>query len=189
MSGEVEQLERLNAKELGNVCQLAGNGMSMKSTNMVMKRLQNLLIDEPLSRSHKYLASVMDGLAKGKEATNVHIDHLRWVAEWLCGNVYILPAQDIVTINRALGKLGFRDHNYHKIWVPYYLERLEGLSKDDITSISDNYNAIGMSDALLGGRHFFYKLGKRFQELSVAQTGDKQLNIDRKYRNLLQRLG
>jgi hypothetical protein len=103
--------------------------------------------------------------------------------------VYILPAQDIVTINRALGKLGFRDHNYHKIWVPYYLERLDGLAKDDITSISDNYNAIGMSDTLLGGRHFFYKLGKRFQELSAAQTGDKQLNMDRKYRNLLQRLG
>jgi len=188
-SGEAAEYDRLNAKELGNVCQLAGNSLSVRTTNMVMKRIQDLLINEPLSRSHRYLASIMDGLAKGKTCDNVHVDHLRWVAEWLCGNVYILPPQDIVTINRALGKLGFRDHNYHKIWVPYYLERLSELGKDDITSISENYNAIGMSDTLLGGRHFFYKLGKRFQELSVAQTGDKQLNIERKYRNLLQRLG
>ena len=188
-SGEIHHYDLLNAKQLGNVCQLVGFGMNIKTTNGVMKRIEHLLINEPLSRSHRYLASIMDGLAKGKESENVHVDHLRWVAEWLCGNVYILPPQDIVTINRALGKLGFRDHNYHKIWVSYYLERLGELGKDDITSISDNYNAIGMSDTLLGGRHFFYKLGKRFQELSVAQTGDKQLNMERKYRNLLQRLG
>jgi hypothetical protein len=61
--------------------------------------------------------------------------------------------------------------------------------KDDITLISDNFNAIGMSDTLLGGRHFFYKLGNRFQELTVESNGDKDLNAKKKYRNLLNRLG
>ena len=185
-SEDLIEIERINAKELGNVCQLVSDGM--RNTDAVMKRIEHLLETEPLSRSHRYLAPIMDGLARSKES-RVHVDHLRWVAEWLCGNVYILPTQDIVAINRAIGKLGFKDHNYHKIWVPYYLERLESISKEDITSISDNYNAIGMSDTLLGGRHFFYKLGKRFQELTVSQTGDKQLNMDRKYRNLIKRLG
>jgi hypothetical protein len=185
-SANSAEIEKLNAKELGNVCQLVSGGM--KNTDVVMKRSQHLFVNEPLSRSHRYLAPIMDGLARSKDS-HVQVDHLRWVAEWLCGNVYILPTQDIVAINRAIGKLGFKDHNYHKIWVPYYLERLESMSKEDITSVSDTYNAIGMSDTLLGGRHFFYKLGKRFQELTVSQTGDKQLNIDRKYRNLIRRLG
>jgi hypothetical protein len=116
------------------------------------------------------------------------VDHLRWIAEWLCGNVYILPVHDIATINRAVGKLGFKDHNYHKIWIPYYIERLPELTKDDIALIQDNFNHIGMSDTQMGGRHFFYKLGKRFQELVVGENGDRELTTRRKYRSL-QRLG
>ena len=110
------------------------------------------------------------------------------MAEWLCGNVYILPVHDIAVINRAIAKLGFRDHNYHKIWIPYYLERIQQLTKEDVSTISDNFNDIGMSDTQMGGRHFFYKLGKRFQELSVDSNGEKDMTERRKYRNI-QRLG
>jgi hypothetical protein len=68
------------------------------------------------------------------------------------------------------------------------LERLSELTKEDISSISDNFNDIGMSDTQMGGRHFFYKLGKRFQELSVETNGDTDLTVRKKYRNI-QRLG
>jgi hypothetical protein len=110
------------------------------------------------------------------------------MAEWLCGNVYVLPVHDIAVINRSLAKLGFRDHNYHKIWIPYYLERIRELGKDDVSLISDKYNSIGLSDTLIGGRHFFYKLGKRHQELSVEANGEKEVLLNRKYRSM-QRLG
>ena len=187
------QIERMNAKELANCIQLiGGKNLRMRTCNAVMERMQYLLTKDPLGRSHIHLASLMEGFARGvssEKEIGVHVDHTRWVAEWLCGNVYVLPVHDVVSINRAIAKLGFKDHNYHKIWIPYYLERLDTLVKDDITLISDNYNAIGMSDTLMGGRHFFYKLGKRFQELTVEANGDKEVNTQKKYRNLLRRLG
>ena len=153
-----------------------------------MDRVKHLLTQDPLSRSYRYLAVTMEALSRGSAPATVHIDNLRWLAEWLCGFVYMLPVHDIASLNRSLTKLGFRDHNYHKIWIPYYLERMGELMKDDISTISDNYNAVGMSDTLMGGRHFFYKLGKRFQELSAETSGDKAMAVTRKYRNL-QRLG
>jgi hypothetical protein len=65
---------------------------------------------------------------------------------------------------------------------------MDDITKDDISLISDTFNDIGMSDKLMGGRHFFYKLGKRFQELSVESNGEKELAVRRKFRTL-QRLG
>jgi hypothetical protein len=109
-----ENIARLNAKELSNCCLLVGKDLKLGMTNHVMDRIKFLLVNDPLSRSHMYLASILEGLAR--QEGHVHVDHLRWVAEWLCGNVYILPVHDVVSVNRALSKLGFKDHNYHKIW-------------------------------------------------------------------------
>ena len=183
-----EPIATMNAKEISNCVQVVKASGKMRISNAVMDRMQNLLTKDPLSRSYRYLALVMEALAKGSDPAAVHVDHLRWVAEWLCGNVYILTVHDIASLNRSLAKLGFRDHNYHKIWIPYYLERIDQLAKDDVSLISDNFNAIGMSDTQMGGRHFFYKLGKRFQELSVDGNGDKEQRDRRKHRNL-NRLG
>lgn len=138
--------------------------------------------------NQQYLANIVSNLTRRNKKCVSHDDQL-WLAEWLCANVYLMSVHDVATINRCLVNVGFRSHEYHKIWVPYYLERLEELNKDDIATISETFNAVGMSDTLLGGRHFFYKLGKRFQELTVSANGDKEVNQTKKYRNLLQRLG
>lgn len=178
-----ESINRMNARELSFLSQVVKN-----HGDDVMKRMQHLLTQEPLSRSHRHLAIIMEALSRKAEEGAVSVENLRWLAEWLCGNVFILSVHDIATINRSIAKLGFKDHHYHKIWIPYYLERLKDLSKDDVGLISDNYNAIGMSDTQMGGRHFFYKLGKRFQELTIDSGGDKELSERRKFRSL-QRLG
>ena len=183
-----ETIQFMNAKEIASCVQLVKDNESLRVSNAVMDRVKHLLTQDPLSRSYRYLAVTMEALSRGSAPATVHIDNLRWLAEWLCGFVYMLPVHDIASLNRSLTKLGFRDHNYHKIWIPYYLERMGELMKDDISTISDNYNAVGMSDTLMGGRHFFYKLGKRFQELSAETSGDKAMAVTRKYRNL-QRLG
>jgi hypothetical protein len=183
-----EKISGMNAKGLVNCVQLVKHNGKIRVSTAVMDRLKFLLTQDPLSRSYRYIAVILEALARGSEAGTVHVDHLRWMAEWLCGYVYILPVHDIAVINRSISKLGFRDHNYHKIWIPYYLERISELTKEDISCISDNFNDIGMSDTQMGGRHFFYKLGQRFQELSVEANGENELNARRKYRNL-QRLG
>ena len=183
-----ERIQGMNAKEIAHCVQIVKNNGKLRVSNAVMERLKNLLSKDPLSRSHRHIAVIFEALARGGESGTVHVDHLRWMAEWLCSNVYILPVHDIAVINRSISKIGFRDHNYHKIWIPYYLERLGELTKEDISSISDNFNDIGMSDTQMGGRHFFYKLGKRFQELSVETNGEKGAVERRKYRKI-QRLG
>lgn len=181
-------IETMNARQIANCVQLVRHNGMLRVSNAVFDRLQHLLTQDPLSRSYRFIAVIFESLGRGSETGAVHVDHLRWMAEWLCGNVYILPVHDIAVINRAIAKLGFRDHNYHKIWIPYYLERIQQLTKEDVSTISDNFNDIGMSDTQMGGRHFFYKLGKRFQELSVDSNGEKDMTERRKYRNI-QRLG
>ncbi len=189
LSFQPKVINSMNAKEIAHCVQVVRNNANMRTSNAIMERTKYLLTQDPLSRSHRYLAVTMEALAKKSEGTQViNGDHLRWLAEWLCGNVYILPVHDIATINRAIAKMGFRDHGYHKIWIPYYLERLSELTKEDVALIQDNFNHIGMSDTQMGGRHFFYKLGQRFQELTVEQNGDKELSTRRKFRNV-QRLG
>ena len=178
-----ENISRMTAKDLSSCAQIV-----KKHGDAIMKRMRHLLTLDPLSRSHRYLAVILEALAKTPGPKTVNSTDLRWVAEWLCGNVFILPVHDIATINRAVAKLGFKDHNFHKIWIPYYLERLTDLTKEDIALISENFNAIGMTDTQMGGRHFFYKLGKRFQELTVETNGDKEINERRKFRTL-QRIG
>lgn len=179
----IEAINSMTANQLEIRTQVAGS----KHAKEVIRRMKDLLTNFAISKSHKQLAKIMDNISR-KSPSSCEQD-VRGIAEWLCSNVYILPVADIASINRSITKLGFRDHSYHKIWVTYYLERLDELDKNDITTISDNFNTIGMTDKLLGGRHFFYKLGKRFQDLTVEQSGDKELNTNMKYRNLLQRLG
>lgn len=182
-------IAEMDGKGIANCIQVLKVSNDKRICNAVFGRLKHLLTQDPLSRSHRYLAVITETLARGvRESPGAHGDDLRWIAEWLCGNVYILTVHDIATINRAIAKMGFRDHNYHRIWVPYYLERITEITKDDITLISDNYNSIGMNDTVMGGRHFFYRLGKRFQELTVDTTGDKEVSFTRKYRTM-QRLG
>lgn len=184
-----EAIAGMDGKGIANCIQVLKVSNDKRSCNAIFGRLKHLLAQDPLSRSHRYLAVITETLAKGvQQSPGTNGDDLRWIAEWLCGNVYILPVHDIATINRAIAKMGFRDHNYHKIWIPYYLERINEITKDDITLISDNYNSIGMNDTVMGGRHFFYRLGKRFQELTADTTGDEEVAVARKFRTM-QRLG
>ena len=178
-----DTIAQMNAKDLSACSQVV-----KKHADEILKRMHHLLSLDPLSRSHRHLAVIMESLSRNSKQGSVQVSNLRWIAEWLCGNVFILPVHDIASINRALGRLGFKDHSFHKIWIPYYLERMDDITKDDISLISDTFNDIGMSDKLMGGRHFFYKLGKRFQELSVESNGEKELAVRRKFRTL-QRLG
>jgi hypothetical protein len=185
-----DSLTHMSVEQLADCLRVIGKPISKEISDASLSRLKQVL-DEGVSeenQSQRLIADIIESLSSGKTFYVSH-DNQLWLAEWLCANVYLMTVHDVARINRCLAKVGFRGHNYHKIWVPYYLERLGELGKDDIAAISETFNSIGMSDTLLGGRHFFYKLGKRFQELVVSENGDKQVNQTKKYRNLLQRLG
>ncbi len=180
----------MSAEELCECTQVSSVNWTSELSGAAFTRIKNVLgegISED-NQSQQYLAGIVSNLVRRNTKSVIHDDQL-WLAEWLCANVYVMTVKDVAILNRCLVNFGFRSHEYHKIWIPYYLERLSELSKNDISNISESFNSLGMSDTLLGGRHFFYKLGKRFQELTVTENGDKEVNQTKKYRNLLQRLG
>ena len=101
----------------------------------------------------------------------------RWLeltplCEWLCENVYVLEFSEVCAINRALAYMGVTDHNYFKIWVSYYQERLKEASMDDVKNIKDTYNKIKLRDNVIG-RDLFYGLGRRYQDLHVSGIDKK----------------
>lgn len=184
------EISGMSAEQMSECVRVATISWNHELARSVFERMRCLLGEgiSETNQSQKYLADIVSNLCRRDFKCVGHEDQL-WLAEWLCANVYVMSVHDVAVLNRCLVNLGFRSHEYHKIWVPYYLERLNELSKTDIATISEAFNSVGMTDTLLGGRHFFYKLGKRFQELTVAENGDKEVNQTKKYRNLLQRLG
>ncbi|KAF4686645.1 hypothetical protein FOZ60_004977 [Perkinsus olseni] len=146
----------------------------------IMDRLRYLLtpgneVGVPLrDRAAEYLAPTMEHLVRcGRNRRKDKYLDCSWVAIWLCKTVYSRSIQQIVSINRylidvawSLGHLGYSDLNYHKIWVNFYLDRLDSLSKSDITMIKDTFNKLKLHDEDIG-RDLFWRLGLRFQQCVV----------------------
>ncbi|EER14582.1 hypothetical protein Pmar_PMAR006687, partial [Perkinsus marinus ATCC 50983] len=68
--------------------------------------------------------------------------------------------------DKSLGHLGYSDLNYHRIWVNFYLDRLDSLLKTDITMIKDTFNKLKLHDEDIG-RDLFWRLGLRFQQCVI----------------------
>ncbi|KAF4737940.1 hypothetical protein FOZ63_020952 [Perkinsus olseni] len=139
----------------------------------IMDRLRYLLtpgneVGVPLrDRAAEYIAPTMEHLVRcGRNRRKDKYLDCSWVAIWLCKTVYSRSIQQIVSINRSLGHLGYSDLNYHKIWVNFYLDRLDSLSKSDITMIKDTFNKLKLHDEDIG-RDLFWRLGLRFQQCVI----------------------
>ena len=86
-------------------------------------------------------------------------------------------------MNRHLVDLGFTEHDYYSVFVPFYLDpaRLAALERRDIHNIVETHNKARCGEKVLG-RHFFYKLGRRYQDVQVA-------SVDRQKAPTVARLG
>ncbi|KAF4678295.1 hypothetical protein FOL47_000024 [Perkinsus chesapeaki] len=139
----------------------------------IMDRFRYLLtpgneIGVPMrERAAEYIAPTMEHLVRcGRNRRKDKYLDCSWVAIWLCKTVYSRSVQQIVSINRSLGHLGYSDPNYHKIWVNFYLDRIDSLNKPDITMIKDTFNKLKLHDEDIG-RDLFWRLGLRFQQCVV----------------------
>lgn len=161
----IDEFKFIDSKGILVLSELLNKSISNKLAKFFLMRLKELLKTDPLSKSHRDTAQILSHLARH----DLH-EEAKWFAEWICGNVYILSMREIVMMNSAFIKFNFKDKNYFKIWIPYFLERLnEEMTKEDISAITHTFNKCGFTDNEIG-RNFFYHLGKRFQELSVSSA-------------------
>jgi hypothetical protein len=81
-----------------------------------------------------------------------------------------LTLAELSAINMHLAELGWSEHEYYMAFVPYLTDRVPDLSQEDITWIQNTYNKVRLFDRDMG-RHFFWSLGKRFQEIQASRSG------------------
>ena len=99
---------------------------------------------------------------------------MAWVQDWMCEHVYELELSQVAAINRYLVYNDVIDHEYLKIWVEYYLDRISEASKEDVRNITDTFNKAKLYDNEIG-RDLFYSLGKRFQALCVVPKQTREI--------------
>jgi len=147
--------------------------LASKESELTPKQIQELKeiqSREARASGRDDLERTLDGIVhmgKGKKKTAVDVE---WVTQWACQNVYNISFQEVVRINRWLADLGYSEHSYYEIFVPFFLDNIEQATRDDVKHIADTYNKVKLDDEKLG-RHFFYTLGKRFQQEHVAKVG------------------
>jgi hypothetical protein len=105
-------------------------------------------------------------MSKMEIAPAIKRKEVAWLQDWMCGHVYELTLSQVAAINRYLVYNEVNDHNYVKIWVEYYLDRMREASRDDVVNIKDTCNKVKLRDWKIG-RDLFYALGRRYQDLSM----------------------
>eukprot|EP00397_Hematodinium_sp_SG-2012_P033880 GEMP01036266.1.p1 GENE.GEMP01036266.1~~GEMP01036266.1.p1 ORF type:complete len:489 (+),score=91.19 GEMP01036266.1:137-1603(+) len=174
----------LTSAEVASACWTLGKVKYVDDALCVslLDRLKILLVEksfEERTLGRPHLERSLDGIVHMGKRKKKDVDIL-WVTQWMCQNVYNISIQDVALINRWVADLGYSEHSYYEIFIPYFLDRIDDLTREDVRTIQDTYNKIKMDDEKLG-RHFFYMLGKRFQTEHVDAIGVKKKHgaIDR----------
>ena len=164
--GEIEKLPGWQLPHCAAA--LSAAGANQKIYAALNKRLE-LLMSHPEEQGHRYLGDTLEHMSRLKVAHSVKRMEMRWVQDWMCAHVFEFELSEVARINRYLIYNDVNDHNYCKIWVDYYLQRINEASKEDVRNIKDTFNKVKLYDNNIG-RDLFYALGKRFQALCVTPT-------------------
>lgn len=115
---------------------------------------------------HHELARFLHGLVMmGPTRKKDYLDP-QWLMHWMCHHPHLFLLSDLVLVNRHLVCLGCFEKDYLKEFVPWISERVDELTKSDVMEVTQTYNEAGLRDEDLG-RHFFWSLGRQFQNLHV----------------------
>lgn len=109
-----------------------------------------------------------------------------WLRDWMCNNYWKLSLHNIVRINRYLVQIRSFDKAYLEIFVEFFCENMDQLTKSDVMDLTHTYNhaRLGEEDLELG-RHFFWALGRQFQQQHVHRVAERT----RRRRPALERIG
>eukprot|EP00929_Paragymnodinium_shiwhaense_P095008 TRINITY_DN55949_c0_g1_i1.p1 TRINITY_DN55949_c0_g1~~TRINITY_DN55949_c0_g1_i1.p1 ORF type:complete len:576 (-),score=119.13 TRINITY_DN55949_c0_g1_i1:356-2083(-) len=123
------------------------------------------------------LAQFMQGLTMmGPNRQKPHLDTF-WLQQWLCTHVHTMTLSDFILVNRQLVMLNCFEGDYLKMLVEqFYTATSEAMgespisrmTKTDVQELTHTYNKAELRESQIG-RHFWWAIGKRWQEIHAAQ--------------------
>ena len=167
MPGEIEKLPGWQLPHCAGALHAAG--ANQKQLYSSLNNRLHFLMRRTEGQGHRYLADTLEHMSRIKVAHSAKRSEISWLQEWLCEHVYEFELSQVARINRYLIYNDINDHNYVKIWVDYYLQRMHQATKEDVRNIKDTFNKVKLYDNKIG-RDLFYALGKRYQALCVTAT-------------------
>lgn len=134
--------------------------------------------DAPQDHLERFVFGIaMMGPSKRKEFLDTE-----WLREWMCNSYYKLSLQNIVRINRYLVQIRSFDKAYLEVFVEFFCANMEQLTKSDVQDLTHTYNHARLGEEAIG-RHFFWALGRQFQQQHVkrvaAKTGRRRPALER----------
>ena len=125
--------------------------------------------DAPQDHLERFVFGIaMMGPSKRKEFLDTE-----WLREWMCNNYFKLSLQNIVRINRYLVQIRSFDKAYLEVFVEFFCENMDQLTKSDVQDLTHTYNHARLGEEAIG-RHFFWALGRQFQRAHVKRVVAKQ---------------
>jgi len=129
------------------------------------------------------LQQFLHGLAMMGPTRKKDLD-TQWLMQWLTKHVYTFVLSDFILVNRHLVSIKCYDREYLLMLVPFYCDedRCKQLQKSDVMELTNTYNGAriredDIPDGL--GRHFFWMLGRQFQQLHVDGVGHRRAALRR----------
>lgn len=120
-----------------------------------------------------YLEQFLHGLVMmGPNRQKKDLD-AEWFMQWLCENGFKFVLADLLKINRHLVMMRIHDKDYLKAWIPYLEDLMDKLTKEDVQEITHTYNGARLYEDEIG-RHFFWLLGRQYQERTKEQYGPRK---------------
>ncbi|CAD7966765.1 unnamed protein product [Amoebophrya sp. A120] len=132
--------------------------------------------------SPELLVQFLEGLVymcpthKRKRALVPKIEKL---SPWICANVWLFDLHELIQCNRYLADLGYSEFGYYQAFVPFLNQRTNLMTATDVQNVQDTYNKLKftdddfLTDNMMIGRQFFYRLGKRWQVLYAKQMRER----------------
>eukprot|EP00927_Polykrikos_kofoidii_P067233 TRINITY_DN62747_c0_g1_i1.p1 TRINITY_DN62747_c0_g1~~TRINITY_DN62747_c0_g1_i1.p1 ORF type:complete len:617 (+),score=100.38 TRINITY_DN62747_c0_g1_i1:40-1851(+) len=138
---------------------------------------QTLVPDDPPQYE---LEQFLHGIAMMGPQKRKELDTF-WLQQWLCTNVHTLLLSDFVSINWHLVFMGCAEPEYLTMLVEQFYvavneisgeSPIDRLTMTDIIALTHTYNKARLGEEQLG-RHFFWALGCRYQDLHVGRIGTR----------------
>jgi len=187
------ELPTMRAAPLANASYVLGG--ARRGSEVLYKALYNRMmeileagIDEGEPPQHK-LAQFLWGIAMMGPTKKKQLD-TQWLMQWVCQNFNTLYLSDLILVNRHLVAMWCCDQEYLKVFIPLFCNNLDALTKTDIMELTNTYNLVRIPDAELGwededtgkqysGRHFYWSLGRRFQQIRIDAQAGRQVDLRR----------
>ncbi|CAD7955332.1 unnamed protein product [Amoebophrya sp. A25] len=165
-----------NSSSTHSLSSSKSNQSDVSSTTETSFTHERCLMEENFNP--QYLTRFLEGLVymcpthKRKSSLESRMGKL---TPWICANVWLFSLSELVLTNRYLADLGYSEPGYYEVFIPFLSQRVHAMTREDVRNTVDCFNKLRFTDDMLGGRQFFYRLGKQWQTLYAKSMQEKAI--------------